>query len=368
MAPSCRDATLVALALSFLPSLSVANIFFDTDDYLSRGVDEHSHQPGSASYHSTRRLRLIQTCQKYSDPLMAQFGEIGKWMKYPGGMVTERGDMSRAVFHSQPPVVACAPNFLGREALEELGQAAAKVLVPKKKPSKNTEKTEKKVKKKSKGMAALQGESPSMKKEGAAPVKQVSTKQLEFEYEGFDIAMFVMHPFLRLISSFKKIQSEGHKLVAQWEELQNTIPGADKPELNFQNFVKFVTQPENHLTGIEAELKDPKEEFRLSQRKPWQSYSRDCLVCSPDFYPTRIFKLDDENFAEDFESFVEDYGLEEVGEEAVEDFVTKMSALVPDGEDQVKPLMAQLDKSVFEGLVDYYSLDLEMFGYSAKDF
>ena len=34
MAPSCRDATLVALALSFLPSLSVANIFFDTDDYL----------------------------------------------------------------------------------------------------------------------------------------------------------------------------------------------------------------------------------------------------------------------------------------------------------------------------------------------
>ena len=115
--------------------------------------------------------------------------------------------------------------------------------------------------------------------------------------------MFVMHPFLRLISSFKKIQSEGHKLVAQWEELQNTIPGADKPELNFQveerisnswpfydclmesfalqNFVKFVTQPENHLTGIEAELKDPKEELRLSQRKPWQSYSRDCLVCSP---------------------------------------------------------------------------------------
>ena len=64
-----------------------------------------------------------------------------------------RGDMSRVVFHSQPPVAACAPNFLGREALEELGQAAAKVLVPKKKPSKNTEKTEKKVKKKSKGMA-----------------------------------------------------------------------------------------------------------------------------------------------------------------------------------------------------------------------
>ena len=31
-------------------------------------------------------------------------------------------------------------------------------------------------------------------------------------------------------------------------------------------------------------------------------------------------------------------------------------------------LSLQLDKSVFEGLVDYYSLDLEMFGYSAKDF
>ena len=66
------------------------------------------------------------------------------------------------------------------------------------------------------------------------------------------------------------------------------------------------------------------------------------VLLSADFYPTRIFKLDDENFAEDFESFVEDYGLEEVGEEAVEDFVTKMSALVPDGEDQVKPLMAQV--------------------------
>ena len=65
-------------------------------------------------------------------------------------------------------------------------------------------------------------------------------------------------------------------------------------------------------------------------------------MLSADFYPTRIFKLDDENFAEDFESFVEDYGLEEVGEEAVEDFVTKMSALVPDREDQVKPLMAQV--------------------------
>ena len=33
-------------------------------------------------------------------------------------------------------------------------------------------------------ISALQGESPSMKKEGAAPVKQVATKQLEFEYEG----------------------------------------------------------------------------------------------------------------------------------------------------------------------------------------
>jgi len=364
MAPPCRDATLVALALTFLPGLSVANIFFDTDDYLSRGVDEHSHEPGSASYHSARRLRLIQTCQKYSDPHMSQFGEVGKWMKYPGAMVTERGDMSRAVFHSHPPVVACAPNFLGQEALEELGKTAAKVLVPKTKPSKNTEKTEKKVKKKSKGMAALQGESRGLKKDGA-PTKQVVTNQLEFEYEGFDIAMFVMHPFIRLVSSFKKIQSEGHKLVEQWAGLQQT---ADKPELNFQNFVKFVTQPENHLTGIETELRDAKEELRLSQRKPWQSYNMDCLVCNPDFYPTRIFKLDDENFAEDFESFVEDYGLEEVGEEAVEDFVTKMSALVPDTEDQVKPLMAQLDKSVFEGLVDYYSLDLEMFGYSAKDF
>lgn len=372
MAPPCRDATLVALVLTFLlPGLSVANIFFDADDYLSRaGVDElHSHQPGSASYHSARRLRLIQTCQKYSDPLMPQFPEVGKWIRYPGAMVTERGDIKRAVFHSYPPVVACAPNFLGQEALEELEQTAAKVLVPKKKPSKNTEKTEKKVKKKSKGMAALQGESRGLKKDGTPP-KQVANKKLKFEYEGFDIAMFVMHPFLRLVSSFKKIQTDGHKLVEQWAELHNTIPGADKPELNFQNFVKLVTQPENHLTGIETELRDPdpKEELRLSQRKPWQHYNRDCLVCNPDFYPTRIFKLDDENFAEDFESFVEDYGLEEVGQEAVEDFVTKMSALVPDTEDQVKPLMAQLDKSVFEGLVDYYSLDLEMFGYSAKDF
>ena len=40
---------------------------------------------------------------------------------------------------------------------------------------------------------------------------------------------------------------------------------------------------------------------------------------------------------------MEDYGLEEVGQEAVEDFVTKMSALVPDTEDQVKPLMAQVE-------------------------
>ena len=70
------------------------------------------------------------------------------------------------------------------------------------------------------------------------------------------------------------------------------------------------------------------------------------VLLSADFYPTRIFKLDDENFAEDFESFVEDYGLEEVGEEAVEDFVTKMSALVPDREDQVKPLMDQVPRDV----------------------
>ena len=53
-------------------------------------------------------------------------------------------------------------------------------------------------------------------------------------FSGFDIAMFVMHPFLRLVSSFKKIQTDGHKLVEQWAELHNTIPGADKPELNFQ--------------------------------------------------------------------------------------------------------------------------------------
>ena len=85
------------------------------------------------------------------------------------------------------------------------------------------------------------------------------------------------------------------------------------------------------------------------------------------FYPDLIFKVDEENFEEELEAFFEDYALDAVGEEALEKFTSGMISLVP-SDSEVKNLMGQLPRSMLNQLVDYYRVDLDMFGYPVKQF
>ena len=78
-------------------------------------------------------------------------------------------------------------------------------------------------------------------------------------------------------------------------------------------------------------------------------------------YPELIYKVDVDNFEDEFAEFVEDLGLEEVGEgEAAEKFIQTVQ--VADKKELMK-YFAELDESTLKDLADFYRVDLEMFGY-----
>jgi len=310
----------------------------------------------SGSSQSSRKLGLIKACNKSKDPHTPQtMHNSTRWMGYPANQVGERGESHRAVFYTQPALSVCTPGvFMGQDLLKEL-EAAALTTFPKpvktnkKKPSSGqANKDQTKPKRKSKGMAALTGETAVLK-----ATKNIK-KEEKFDLEGFDLAMFVMHPFLRLVSSYSRIRDDSN---TQLSEKIKALVGKD---FTFEKFVNFVVQPESMSS------QDPKNEV-LSARKLWQSYNFDCLVCNEAFYPDVIFKVDEEDFEEELEAFFEDYALDAVGEEALEKFTSGMISLVP-SDSEVNNLMGQLPRSMLNQLVDYYRVDLEMFGYPVKQF
>ena len=90
------------------------------------------------------------------------------------------------------------------------------------------------------------------------------------------------------------------------------------------------------------------------------------LFLFPGFYPEVIIKID-EHFEEDLETFIEDYALDDVSEEAIERFTNELAALLPT-ETQVEDHIKQLGRQTLLELFEFYRVDLEMFGYSAKHF
>ena len=87
----------------------------------------------------------------------------------------------------------------------------------------------------------------------------------------------------------------------------------------------------------------------------------DLSFLSADLFPDFIFRVDDDSFEDDFMEFLGDCGLDEVnGGEAAEKFIE--SVKVNDKQELTK-YFSQLDESTLNDLVEFYRIDLEMFGY-----
>ena len=82
-----------------------------------------------------------------------------------------------------------------------------------------------------------------------------------------------------------------------------------------------------------------------------------------DLYPQFVLKLDD-HFEEDFTSFAEDTGLEDIGI----DSKMFLSATSFPAQSQVQNLFAQLNQEELDDLVYKYRVDLDMYQYSPKQF
>jgi len=281
-------------------------------------------------------------------------------MAWPGESVTHWGDAKRAVIHTHPGLALCAPSFLGQDHLLKLEAAALKAFPKPVKADKKVKKTDedenKMPKKKSKGMEALRGGTRGgpTKKNGAKSSTKHQKEAPKFEFAGFDLAMFVMHPFRRLAKSYVRLQ---HSTEFDTDQLKafrtSTLVGKD---FTFENFVNFVIQPKSHAYSKPDEI--------TSVRKLWQSYNFDCLVCSQAFYPDLIFKLDSEEFGDEWESFVEDYALDSIDGDTLEDFTAKMTGLAKLPKSELDALLAKLPQETLNQLADYYRIDMEMFGYS----
>ena len=77
--------------------------------------------------------------------------------------------------------------------------------------------------------------------------------------------------------------------------------------------------------------------------------------------PNFVYKVDDESFEDDFMEFLEDFGLEEVNEgEAAQQLIESVSV---NDKKTLKEYYAQLDESILIELVEFYRIDMEMFGY-----
>ena len=75
----------------------------------------------------------------------------------------------------------------------------------------------------------------------------------------------------------------------------------------------------------------------------------------------------DENFEEDFEALIEDLGLDVLDPDLIDSVLNNLLLHVPTDE-QIKEVIKELDGASLDALVEYYKVDLEMYGYSAHQF
>ena len=80
-----------------------------------------------------------------------------------------------------------------------------------------------------------------------------------------------------------------------------------------------------------------------------------------DLLPDFVYKVDDDSFEDEFMEFLEDFGLDEVKEgEAAEELIQSVNI---SDKKNLKKYFAELDKTTLDDLVEFYRIDLEMFGY-----
>merc|ERR1711997_1349023 len=132
--------------------------------------------------------------------------------------------------------------------------------------------------------------------------------------------------------------------------LEKYIKG-NQGKVNFEGFVRFIINPWNGADREEVS----------NLRRQWLPTHYDCEVCHPDLLPNFVYKVDDDNFEDEFMEFLEDFGLDEVKEgEAAEELIQSVNV---NEKKNLKKYFAELDKNTLDELVEFYRIDLEMFGY-----
>jgi len=302
-----------------------------------------------------RNLRVQKVCMKYNDlhrPEHYNVSALMDWTKIENLPTT--GAVERSEFYTIPKLVMCSPRNVAHKALNKFSQEAlASFPVPTQAKAKKAvaQETQKK-KKVPKAMAGLTNQVRSVYKKG-------KDKKVKFDdivrtkYSGFSKILLVMHPFIRLAKSYQQIfdSDQPSKEVSDMKTRLEKFITVKGDKLNFEGFVRFIINSWNT---------EDKEEV-LNLRRQWLPTHYDCEVCNSDLLPNFVYKVDDDAFEDEFMEFLEDFGLEEVtGGEAAEQLIESVNV---SEKKELKKYFSLLDESTLNDLVDFYRIDLEMFGY-----
>lgn len=304
-----------------------------------------------------RNLRIQKVCMKYNDlhrPENHNVSSLLEWSPYTELPTT--GAAERYEIYTTPKMVMCSPRNVAHNALNIFSnKALATFPVPiQSKPKKEIKAAPQKKKKVPKAMAGLTKEVKSIYKKGAIKKGNESDKKVQSKYSGFSKVLLVMHPFLRLAKSYHQMFDSKDQASKELSEMKTTLQKYIKDnqgKVNFEGFVRFIINPWNGADREEV----------LNLRRQWLPTHYDCEVCHSDLFPNFVYKVDDDNFEDEFMEFLEDFGLEEVKEgEAAEQLIESVNV---NDKKTLKKYYAQLEESTLDELVAFYRIDMEMFGY-----
>ncbi|XP_040577062.1 uncharacterized protein [Lepeophtheirus salmonis] len=143
--------------------------------------------------------------------------------------------------------------------------------------------------------------------------------------------ILVVHPFLRL----------GIVYLTHFEKI-----------CPFNEFINIV-------------LKNPRHVLSLNEKKVHAlsgSYLKDCQVCDQNLNPDIILKIDDPTFVENLENFQDEFNLkdEEMDMICTDGFLSRRA--------EMGKLFKNLSRFEMDELSEFYSLDMELFGYDPAHF
>jgi len=302
-----------------------------------------------------RNLRIQKVCMKYNDLHRPENYNVSTLMdSSPLNELPNIGAVERYEIYTTPKMAMCSPRNVAHNALNIFSkEALATFPVPIQSKSKKEIKTGPQKKKKvPKAMAGLKKEVKSIyKNKERKEIK--SDKIIKSKYSGFSKILLVMHPFLRIAKSYHQIFDSNDKST-ELTQMKSTLEKYIKDnqrKVNFEGFVRFIINPWNGADREEVS----------NLRRQWLPTHYDCEVCHPDLLPNFVYKVDDDNFEDEFMEFLEDFGLEEVNEgEAAEQLIESVNV---NDKKTLRKYYAQLEEATLNDLVAFYRIDLEMFGY-----